>query len=617
MSKRQERGETVKTPLKSGPAGEDAEQNRFCATDGEDRVTFLQKALLTALLTGNDSAIAFSQLYDVPLLQTFGVPVALVSMYPIMAGPLAMILIPLTGFLTDKGAKHRQKKIVAVVVNSVVFLSGIAFIVSANLLLMSQTELGKDAGAENSSVWGENKTSPTSPDGDAGVFNLPTTAVLGLIGFILFDVGYDCNTASVRSCVLACSPRQHHISLLAQALGMAALGGCITCVLGLFDLSPLLNVSAREGSLPAQTTVVLFVCVTLIVLGTISTVTMSWYNARRLENSVYLPLTNDETLEQYGTFTTGPDGKPLAKDTDHEDTTSFTITGTSNESVKGNNDGGREYSESTTSGECGHGGNVLHKGALAPPSSASVREVSIVESTNHLSPATMLPILASSTGDSHKPQRGRITETVNFAIACLSLYMASSVLYSYNMYVSDFLGKELFGGAPSAPSGSPELEAYEDGVGLASSGLLIMFCSYFIVSVLQDRLLRVVGHKLDFCLSHFLMAAAVLTLTLTKNLACYYVACGVYGAQRSAMLTVPFALANEYSQQQARTTTSGGANVGKAIAIMTCMLPLNYCTIYMVSGPLMALTGYDATPLLVASGFACLAAITFMLHGAF
>ena len=61
------------------------------------------------------------------------------------------------------------------------------------------------------------------------------------------------------------------------------------------------------------------------------------------------------------------------------------------------------------------------------------------------------------------------------------------------MYVSDFLGKVVMGGDSSAPQGSAELKAYEDGVGLAAGGLLILFSSYMIFGVVQNKLLKVLG----------------------------------------------------------------------------------------------------------------------------
>lgn len=72
-------------------------------------------------------------------------------------------------------------------------------------------------------------------DDDAGL--LAMTAILGLVGFSAMDIGYDINAAATRSCVLSCSPKTDHTSMLVLALVMAAAGGLINNVLGLVDLS--------------------------------------------------------------------------------------------------------------------------------------------------------------------------------------------------------------------------------------------------------------------------------------------------------------------------------------------------------------------------------------------
>ena len=56
--------------------------------------------------------------------------------------------------------------------------------------------------------------------------------------------------------------------------------------------------------------------------------------------------------------------------------------------------------------------------------------------------------------------------------------------------------------------------------------------------------------KTVFCLSHFIMGTAVLFLTLSKNMAAYYVANVLYGFQRSALLSIPFIIAENYIQEQ-------------------------------------------------------------------
>ena len=239
-----------------------------------------RKLLLNAAMMGNEMCVAFQQLYEVPLLQILGVPVTYVSLYPIVTGPTAMLLMSLQGYFGDRGPHHRQKKIAILTCNCAVVLFGIAVLVCANLLLLSNHKK-KNATlvpeylynhslqmptsvtqtlitpAENSSVimplernldiavssYDENVSiavpQEQQEDDDAGL--LAMTAILGLVGFSAMDIGYDINTAATRSCVLSCSPKTDHTSMLVLALVMAAAGGLINNVFWLVDLSHLFD----------------------------------------------------------------------------------------------------------------------------------------------------------------------------------------------------------------------------------------------------------------------------------------------------------------------------------------------------------------------------------------
>lgn len=243
-----------------------------------------RKLLLNAAMMGNEMCVAFQQLYEVPLLQILGVPVTYVSLYPIVTGPTAMLLMSLQGYFCDRGPHHRQKKIAILTCNCAVVLFGIAVLVCANLLLLYNHEKKNVTivpeylynhsllmptsvtpklitPAENSSVddsvikplkrnldiavssYDENVfiavPQEQQEDDDAGL--LAMTAIVGLVGFSAMDIGYDINTAANRSCVLSCSPKTDHTSMLVLALVMAAAGGLINNVLGLVDLSHLFD----------------------------------------------------------------------------------------------------------------------------------------------------------------------------------------------------------------------------------------------------------------------------------------------------------------------------------------------------------------------------------------
>ena len=58
------------------------------------------------------------------------------------------------------------------------------------------------------------------------------------------------------------------------------------------------------------------------------------------------------------------------------------------------------------------------------------------------------------------------------------------------------------------------------------------------------------GLKAEFVLANALMGTSILSLTLSKHVAAYYVTSVIYGFQRSALFTVPFIVAKNYIQEQ-------------------------------------------------------------------
>ena len=72
------------------------------------------------------------------------------------------------------------------------------------------------------------------------VLGLPVTALLAMAGFVFMDLGFDLTNSAVKTCLLTHSVPADHVSLLIIGVFMSALGGCVTSVSGLLDLSSLL-----------------------------------------------------------------------------------------------------------------------------------------------------------------------------------------------------------------------------------------------------------------------------------------------------------------------------------------------------------------------------------------
>ena len=72
------------------------------------------------------------------------------------------------------------------------------------------------------------------------VLGLPVAALLAMAGFVFMDLGFDLTNSAVKTCMLTHSVPADHVSLLVTSVFMSALGGCVTSVSGLLDLSSLL-----------------------------------------------------------------------------------------------------------------------------------------------------------------------------------------------------------------------------------------------------------------------------------------------------------------------------------------------------------------------------------------
>ncbi|KAL8571946.1 hypothetical protein ACOMHN_026158 [Nucella lapillus] len=605
---------------------------------GEHSLPLYRKLLLSAVMTGSDMCTSFEQLYMLPLLQILGVPVTFVSLAPAVTGPVTMILMNLFGYCSDKGPRHRFKKLAVVAVSSSLILCGMFVLIGANLLLSrSGTDAASTADKEKKNmeyspqiyphyrfrnwtelsrkIWRGNNSEIMAED-DTGMLSLPVTAIMGLVGFSLMALGYDLNISASRSCILVHTPQRDHTNILVLGLVMAAAGGCFNSLLGMLDLSAVFDTGDRMAS---QTMVQLIACSIVLVISSTSTVLTALYSKEDSDGQSYSRLKEDirdvKKKKAYKSI------QPVDKlDSDGEENQGYDTHSQSNSQQNSEND-----SDEVLSGSCDccsvgdvHGHDVEEIDSYCSGQSCSGRSCSGQSCSGHsqshqpkLEQKNVSPKQNECGWDLTKqPSKKLNKHKYNFAIACITCYLGSSVTFSYNMFVSDFLGKAVMGGDSSRKAGSAELQAYEDAMSTAALGLFIFFSCYMAIGLIHNKLLNFWGLKMDFVLSHSLMAAAILSLTLTKHVGAFYVCCVVFGFQRSALFSVPFIIASVDAKQEGRDESC----VGKTMAIMACMVSLNYCTVCLLSGPLITLTGNVGAPLLMASLSSFLAALTLLLY---
>ena len=237
-------------------------------------MTLCRQLAVCAGFLSSDGGLVFMQLSMLPCLQTLGVPVASVTIPGCLSGTLAVLGLPVLGWVSDGGSHPHRRKRPAVVVATMVFLAGLMLVVSGCAVylwkILPDTSAGFDgilqgepfAPVESVSTTGHyerNNTNRTSPNrlntpsiqdldvnstiastarwlADPLGLGIPLPGLLGILGFALVDMGNDLSNSCLKSFGLASAAHGQHVSMLVLGVLMSAVGGCVAAVFGVVDI---------------------------------------------------------------------------------------------------------------------------------------------------------------------------------------------------------------------------------------------------------------------------------------------------------------------------------------------------------------------------------------------
>ncbi|KAL8577279.1 hypothetical protein ACOMHN_062788 [Nucella lapillus] len=651
----------------------------------------IQKMTLTASLFSNEAICSFEHIYTVPILQTLGLPLSLVTLTGAISGPSATFLLPLLGWWTDRGSNPSRRKTIATMIVSIVAFTGMLCVLSANLLHLSSV-LVKDANTSaarvydsyNSSgfTWAETseKVNDSGLELQAGVdgmngslfshleddlpreddSGIPFKAILALMGFVLMDLGVDGSSSNIRSFVLTCSRRCDHTSLLLFGVTMASAGGVSTTALGLVDFPSILGLNDTEGAgLTTQTAIQAAIIISLAVLCLPTTL----LTVRRLLKQ------RSSSSEDTTIISNASSSQPPSSEADnnilHEGQMSRSMILDAFENSIRSFGGSIHFDRTLTLlGELQRSHSLDHHtfqnsasehAPLLPPGKARKeheedlersqltsttvsyrRRESLCDIPEHTkTPETSMGDLSEKTlvarssltystdmpdveaidteGQSCRCERGFRLKVFLLSVAT---YFSASDVYLFAMTGSDFVGKAIYRGDPSAPPGSPSVARYEQGVRMASVGFFIYFISVLINSFLLTRILARVGYRVLYILVHLLLAAAMVAASVTERLEMFFVLAVMAGAHRTCFFTVPFAAMNDLIQARASEMGRvGKTQMGFAFSILMATMPMSYCTLFSWIGPVEEATGVVAVPFFTASITSLLSVGAFLVVG--
>lgn len=205
-------------------------------------------------------------------------PLSLVSLTSLFSGPTAFLLIPLFGWYVDRGSNPTRRQSWVLVFSAGVLVFGLCVVMVANLYqLRYVTPSGFDSNQTFTAIvtsetpstenYASRTTSPTSYGNISNVSfqpaalshssrltsvtvstsgsqleddvaeGVPVMAGIGMLGYVLIDVGYDCAISNVKTWMLMCSPSADSTPTLVAGLMMMSMGGMLSSALGMVNLA--------------------------------------------------------------------------------------------------------------------------------------------------------------------------------------------------------------------------------------------------------------------------------------------------------------------------------------------------------------------------------------------
>ncbi|KAL8600218.1 hypothetical protein ACOMHN_062508 [Nucella lapillus] len=642
--------------------------------------------MLCAQLVGMEAAINFEQIYTIPVLQTLGMPLPLTYLPGLVSGPTSLFLLPLIGMLIDKGRSPYRRKFAALVFAAGLQITGMLGVLTANflhlryLIDLNNTTLGDNGsdGFVNSSVVptsvgdlyvdgfgkyisGKNISvlgQDSNPDSFVRSGDIKSSAVsldeayqstssahfkagIGMLGFILMDLGFDASNCFVKAFLVSCSPRADHTSLIVLGVMMGAVGGVTNAALGLLDFTSFLDLTDIEGGkLTIQTSVQAVVLIVLVILGLLTTSITGYNQLRQLQNK-------PRTISSQENAGTSQTTKPHHKRKDAHSTCNKTSYGNGVVSSHRENFASRRPSldafENSIRSFSGGGIYLESSMSLVKQTPRGLTEdIPLLKSDSsseevHRDHLTSLPEGYGSgeqTSSVGKPTRGTDSYgdsgsendgtrgcfsylqnlKVRFALVCVTSFFAADSMMMYTVTVSDFMGKAVYDGDPAALPGSDSLNRYHEGIEAASWALGAYFVTYLLCSMIHPKILAILGFRVEFTLLQTLMVVSMVICAWTRRLEAVFVLSVVAGAHRTCFYTMPYAVTNDIAQTMV-STGSGRSPVGLAMSLVAASIPLAYCALFSWAGAVQQLTGDVSASLWLGSPAGVLAVIAFLFVG--
>ncbi|RUS82432.1 hypothetical protein EGW08_009820 [Elysia chlorotica] len=371
---------------------------------------------------------------------------------------------------------------------------------------------------------------------------IPFYAYIGMVGYTLLDCGYDSSNCFLKTFVLHCTPVEYHVSVIVKSIMVSSVGGVLVSILGSLDLGQILTAGTGLDSSSALACLVSALSNLLLVSGALATFICGFCWRPPFYKS-------DDAYSKY------------------DEKSQLVIS-------RSEGQGRRQNSHA-------HSSRVSKKAT-----NQSFSESKFLASTS-MTLERDQEVDAARLDEASLPGiRSFIQRQKKQILVNMSAFFLLSSLYSFEVFVVNFLGTRVFRGDPAAPSDSDDYHRYLDGVATGSQGTMIYYITFAVTSLLHEKSLALFGWKKESLFTAVVYAILCMASAITEQLWLFYVVSVWTGVFRAVSVSVPYILANQISAEQ-----NGGKSSGTAIALVAAMLPCGFLVCSALMGPLIDATG--------------------------
>ncbi|XP_058059298.1 proton-associated sugar transporter A-like [Anopheles bellator] len=205
----------------------------------------------------------------------------------------------------------------------------------------------------------------------------------------------------------------------------------------------------------------------------------------------------------------------------------------------------------------------------------------------------------------------------SIAILCLTNLFCWMSHLSYALYFTDFVGEEVFGGNPAAPSSSAEYQLFLEGVRYGCFGMAIYSISCSTYSFTIEKLIKVLRARTVYCGGLVIDSIGMCCMAFFPNKVTVFVLSATGGIVYALLFTMPFLLLGQYHAKGTFKVSKPGATgtqerkrgLATDIAVVGGMIFVAQITVALGMGSLITVFGTTSVVVFSASICSLIAAV--------